>query len=127
MTATGNRRKANRRYEMPECEPMKMFCGFPVIVPVEPMLAAVARATRCGIGSNRNRRATCSTSGVKVRQTMSLIRKADSRPESPIVTPSRPSGVRIRRRAHSLNCRKNPESRRKAITTIMPNKIASVL
>lgn len=81
---------------------MKMFCGLPVMVPVEPMFAAVASPIRCGTGSNRSRRAKCSTRGVSVRHTMSLMRKADSMPDSRIVTASKPSGVLIRRSVHAV-------------------------
>ena len=67
-----------------------MFCGLPVMVPVEPTLAAVARPIRWGIGSNFIRRARCKTSGVSATQTTSLMRNAESRPERTIVTASRP-------------------------------------
>ncbi len=77
---------------MCDSPPMIMFCGLPVSVAVEPMLAARASPIRCGRGSRRNRRARCKTSGVRARQTTSLTSSADSTAESPIVAASRPSG-----------------------------------
>ena len=97
------------------------------MVPVEPTLAAVARPIRCGIGSNFIRRARCSTSGVSATQTTSLIRNADSTPDRPIVTASRPFGVAMRRNAMPISRSKKPDSRSTPTTIIMPNSRNSVL
>ena len=75
-----------------------MFCGLPVMVPVEPTFAAVAKSIRWGIGSNFIRRARCNTSGVIATQTTSFMRNAESTPERAIVTASRPFGVAMRRK-----------------------------
>ncbi len=111
---------------MCDSPPMIMFCGLPVSVAVEPMLAASARPIRCGRGSRRNWRARCSTSGVRARQTTSLTSIADSTAESPIVAASRPSGRLTRASATPARRSKKPARRRKATTTIMPSSKAMV-
>ncbi len=105
---------------------MKMFCGLPVIVPAEPMLAAVARPIRCGTGSYLRRGARCRTSGVRATHTTSLMRNADSPPDRTITAASSPTGPRTRARAKSVSRRKKPESRNTPTTTIMPNSRNSV-
>ena len=104
-----------------------MFCGLPVMVPVEPTLAAVARPIRWGIGSNFIRRARCKTSGVSATQTTSLMRNAESRPERTMVTASRPFGVAMRRKATPTTRSKKPDSRSTPTTIIIPNSRNSVL
>ena len=92
--------------------PMIMFCGLPVSVAVEPMLAASARPIRCGFGSSRSRRARCSTSGVSARQTTSLTSTADSSPDSAIVAASSPLGLRTRASDQPARRSKKPASLR---------------
>ncbi len=104
-----------------------MFCGLPVMVPVEPMLAAVASPIKCGSGSNFIRRARCKTNGVSATQTTSLIRNADNSPAKPIVTASSPRGVEMCRSAIPVSRSKQPERRRAPTTIIMPNSRNSVL
>jgi hypothetical protein len=91
---------------------MIMFCGLPVRVAVEPMLAASARPIRWGFGSSRSRRARCSTSGVRARQTTSLTSTADSSPDSPIVAANIPSGLRTRASDQAASRSKKPARRK---------------
>ena len=55
-----------------------MFCGLPISVAAEPMLAAQARPTSTGTGGSPRRSAMRSTTGVSARQTTSLENTADS-------------------------------------------------
>ena len=103
-----------------------MFCGLPVIVPVEPMLAAVARPIRCGTGSYFSRRARCSTSGVRATQTTSLTRNADSTPDSTMVAASSPAASRMRARAQVRQPLEEAGQPQQPTTTIMPNSRNSV-
>ena len=91
---------------------MMMFCGFPVIVATEPMLDAVARPTRYGIGGRLSRWQRWSTSGVKATQTTSLTRNAESTPEMEIVTARRVSGPENRAAICSVASAKKPARRR---------------
>ena len=69
------------RYEIPDSEPISMFCGLPVIVATLPMFDAVATASTIRApAAAPSRRAMCSTNGVITRQTMSFTRNAESRP-----------------------------------------------
>ena len=56
---------------------MSMFCGLPVKVATEPALEAMHTASRYGMGGRRASSTTTSTSGVSIRQMVSLTRKAD--------------------------------------------------
>ena len=71
---------------------MIMFCGLPVIVATEPMLADVAIPTKYGIGFRCRRRQTSITSGVSAMQTMSLTRNADSTPDKLMVAANSATG-----------------------------------
>ncbi len=106
---------------------MIMFCGLPVIVAVEPMLAAVARPIRCGIGSSLSRRVRCNKSGVSATQTTSLTRNADSTPDSTMVTAKQRRRPAQPRQRQPASTRKKPASRRNATTIIIANNSTSVL
>ncbi len=78
-----------------------MFCGLPISVAAEPMLAAQASASRKGSGwSPRFRQASIST-GATARHTMSLLKTAESTPTTRISAASigaGPNGRPARRR-----------------------------
>jgi len=59
-----------------------MFCGLPVMVAVEPMLAAVTSPTRYGTGLRRSAAVSSNTSGVKTSTMVSLRNSADSTPDA---------------------------------------------
>ncbi|MCY1546661.1 hypothetical protein D9M68_826670 [compost metagenome] len=67
-----------------------MFCGLPISVAAEPMLAAHARPMRNGSGLRPRCRHSRATTGVMARQTMSLENTAESAPETTISAASRP-------------------------------------
>ena len=69
-----------------------MFCGLPISVAAEPMLAAQARPTRKGTGRSPRCRQMRATTGVMARQTTSLENTADSAPASAINAASSPPG-----------------------------------
>ena len=73
------------------------------------------------------RRARCSTNGVSATQTTSLIRNADSNPERPIVTASKPFGVEMRRKAMLVKRSKKPDKRSTPTTIIIPKSRNRVL
>ena len=75
------------------------------------MFDAVAKAIKWGTGSNFSRLARCNTSGVSARQTISLTRKADNKPDSVMVTAKSPRGVRMRDRAHFVSTINKPDKR----------------
>ena len=63
---------------MPTC-PSSMFCGLLIMVAAEPMLLAAANPMRNGTGFNLASRMAAQRIGVKARQMMSLVRKADNK------------------------------------------------
>src|SRR5207302_785961 len=75
-----------------------MFCGFPVIVATLPILAAIATASRYGIGLRSSRSAILATSGVMTRQIASFSRKAENKPEVSVTVASSANGCRARYR-----------------------------
>ena len=81
-----------------------MFCGLPISVAAEPMLAAQARPTRKGTGSRPRCRHRRATTGVIARQTMSLENTADSAPATAISAASKPA-ARQRQRRHAARHR----------------------
>src|SRR5262245_64619521 len=103
-----------------------MFCGFPVKVATLPTLAAVTSAIRYGTGGSASRRVASSTTGARTRHTTSLTKNAESTPDATTTVPSSIRGVRARRSAHVITSRKNPESRRYAVTLIIPNSSTKV-
>ena len=74
---------------MPEKDPIRMFCGLPVIVAVLPTFDAVATARRYGTGLTPIRRVAFSTKGTMTRQMMSLTKNAESNPIRKITVGSR--------------------------------------
>ena len=68
-----------------------MFCGLPISVAADPMLAAQARPIRNGTGLRPRCRHRRATTGVMARQTMSLENTADSPPATTISAASRPA------------------------------------
>ena len=111
---------------MPEATPMSMFCGLPVRVAVEPMLLAVARASRYGVARTPRAALTSRTSGVRARHTVSLTKTAESRPATATRPASRRRGEAARRATTAATQRKNPASRRWPTITIVPNSSTSV-
>ncbi len=67
-----------------------MFCGLPISVAAEPMLAAQASPTRKGSGAKPRCRQMRATTGVIARQTMSLENTADKAAATASSAPSRP-------------------------------------
>ena len=59
-----------------------MFCGLPISVPDEPVLAAKQKARRKGIGFSPRASVIDTRSGVIATTTTSLVRMADSRPDT---------------------------------------------
>ncbi len=80
MRATGPKCQRKSRYRMAENEPIRMFCGLPVIVAVLPMFDAVATASRYGTGLTPIRRVAFNANGTMTRQMMSLTKNAESSP-----------------------------------------------
>ncbi len=68
-----------------------MFCGLPIRVRAEPMLAAQASANKLGTGSHPRRRAMRSTTGVMARQITSLENTADRPAATAISAASQPA------------------------------------
>ena len=66
---------------------MSMFWGLPMRVSAEPMLAAQARARKKGRGFSPLRMHPRPSTGVMARQTTSLVRRADSTPDTRITAP----------------------------------------
>ena len=60
---------------------MIMFCGLPTSVATLPMLALVASAIRYGSSGSLPRRITAMTSGVNIRQIVSLTSNAERIPD----------------------------------------------
>jgi hypothetical protein len=82
-----------------------MFCGLPISVAAEPMLAAQASPIRKGSGASPRRRHRCATTGVIARQMTSLENTADSTPATTIIaasSPRRDSGSSPTRRVTSV-------------------------
>src|SRR5437867_6495636 len=76
-SATGARCPRKPRKENFAETPISAFCGFRVTDIVEPTLAEVASAITKGWAGSRSRSVTASTMGAKIRQTVSLTKKAE--------------------------------------------------
>jgi hypothetical protein len=73
---------------------MIMFCGFPTNVATLPMLALVASAIRNGSSGSLPRRMIATTSGVSIKQIVSLTSNADRIPDISIRKSNIRCGVR---------------------------------
>ena len=73
---------------------MIMFCGLPVGVATEPALDPNASASRKGIGLRRASIVSCTTSGVNIRQMVSLTRSEESSPATSTIATSSRRGER---------------------------------
>jgi hypothetical protein len=73
-------------------EPINMFCGLPIKVAAEPMLAAQAKAKANGTGLSPRCQHTRTTTGVMAKQITSLENTADKAPATPIKTASKAAG-----------------------------------
>src|SRR5512139_2178979 len=83
---------ANVRYGIREKAPIIMFWGFPVIVAALPILAAMATASRYGIGLRRRRVTMSITRGVRTRHIVSFTKKAEKPPETTTMAVNRARG-----------------------------------
>src|SRR5439155_4491525 len=81
IIAVGRRDRENSGNEICEKYPMIIFCGFPTGVATLPMFALVARATRNGSSGSFPRLITATTSGVSIKQIVSLTSSAERIPE----------------------------------------------
>ena len=70
-----------------------MFCGLPIRVAAEPMLAATASASRKGSGASWRRLQASISTGAIARQTMSLLKTADKAAVMTTSTASRRAGL----------------------------------
>ena len=70
-----------------------MFCGLPMMVPAEPVLAAKQNASRNGTGFSPRDSVIETRSGVIATTTTSLVRSADRPPATPTRIASRTGGV----------------------------------
>src|SRR6266513_2957079 len=103
-----HQRAGKFRNGMREKCPIIMFCGLPTSVATLPMFALVASAIRYGSNGNFPRRMTAITSGVSIKQIVSLTSKAERIPDVSMRYSSSRSGVRANPRttsaAHSKKC-----------------------
>ena len=81
MIAAGASDRANSEKGICEKCPMIMFCGFPTSVATLPILALVASAIRNGSSGSLPRLITATTSGVNIKQIVSLTSSADRIPD----------------------------------------------
>jgi hypothetical protein len=81
ITAAGNSARENCANGIRGKCPMITFCGFPTRVATLPMLALVASAIRYGKVGSLPRRITAITSGVSIKQTVSLTSRAERIPD----------------------------------------------
>ena len=91
---------------------MSMFCGLPVMVIALPTLDASAIASRNGRGRSRSGRSAEITSGVKTRQTVSLMKSADNTPLSATIAAKSARGDLMRSTMCAAAHSKNPPSSR---------------
>jgi hypothetical protein len=95
---------------MPESVPTIMFCGFPVSVAAEPAFDPKATASRNGMGGRSASSTMRRTSGVIMRHTVSLTRKADSAPAESARPHSSVTGLETEVTTFQLAQRKKPAS-----------------
>jgi hypothetical protein len=100
---------------------MSMFCGLPVKVATEPLLEPMHTASRYGTGGRRASSTTASTSGVSIRHTVSLTRKADSSALMPVTATRSSRGVCASRTVCAPAARKNAACAMDAASIIIPS------
>lgn len=93
---------------MPESVPTIMFRGFPVSVAAEPAFEPKATARRKGVGGSSASSTMRRTSGVIMRHTVSLTRKAERAPAESARPHSSIPGVETEVTTFQLAQRKKP-------------------
>lgn len=101
---------------------MSAFCGFPVTDIEDPMFAEVARAMTYGFAESFNRSVIAGTIGVKIKQMVSLRKKAERIPD--VKTSSVTGCKRVLADAATWTAiqSKNPDSRKCATGIMMPSR-----